>query len=101
MSLTNGRRLPNDRQLDLIWDNFAQLRDLGFLDGNEVTIDGIASGTSTVTVQHGLGRVPRGYIVTRQILAIVLYEVSATATEITFALEGFGSGDRSAKVRVF
>lgn len=101
MPLINGRRLPQDRQNDLLWDNFTELQRLGFLEGNEVTISDVASGTSTVTVQHGLGRIPRGYLVIDQVLATVLYSEARTSTDITFALEGFGSGTRSATLRVF
>lgn len=102
LALKIGRKLDVSRQLDMIWENFRQLIALSFLsEGNEVHISGVASGASTVSVSHGLGRVPRGYLVTRQVKAIVLYEVSSDASSITFDLEGFSTGDREVTVRVY
>lgn len=101
MALENGRRLPQERQNDLVWDGFTHLKGLGFLEGNEVTATGLAIGTQSVTLQHGLGRIPRGFLVTRSVYAFVLYEESSTTSEITFSVAGYAGGDRSFIVRVF
>lgn len=82
MALKIGRALAVARQLDMLWENWRQLIALGFLEGNTVTIEGHTG--STLEARHGLGRVPRGWIVLRSRNLIVYYESAADSSTITF-----------------
>lgn len=68
MSLKLRREHTGDRQLEQIQRESQRVADRGndcpFLEGNLVT-DVQFTGTNATTIDHGLGRAPRGFIVVR------------------------------------
>lgn len=101
MTLKLARKQDPARMFDVLWDNWRQAIALGFLGGNEVTVVGAGTGSFSKTVRHGLGRAVRGFLFTRLTNAVIYYESSSDATEITFEGYGFASGAWSVTVRVF
>lgn len=49
------------------------------------------AGASTTTVQHGLGRIPSGYIITKSLGTGNVFQSSSTTTSITFANPAAGT----------
>lgn len=82
-----------DRRARELQTDLRRLLALPWVDGAELTV--AATGTGTVTVQHRLGRAPRGWMPIRKVSSSVavidLQEVSSTANTITFRVTTTGT----------
>lgn len=60
-----------------------KLSTVSFLNGTKLSL---TASTGTITLAHGLGRVPAGWIITRSTAALPdIYETARTSTTITFS----------------
>lgn len=70
--------------MDELISDMKKVFDCPLIDGSLVTGQSFTSASSTI-VQHGLGRVPQGYLVTRQVGEFAqVHETASDANTITF-----------------
>lgn len=101
MALKVARKLEQQRQADVMWDNFRSLIALQFLDGKVFDIDSLSSGADTYELIHGLGRVPTGWMLLGGVQVSGIYVSASDNTTLTIEYTGQGSGDRTLRVLVY